>query len=141
MDGNDTLDGGGGNDFLYGGTGNDQIYMGVGFDQAFGGDDTDTLNTTLYDGDYEVNLATGLTNFAGELALDFENIVSGDGNDILTGTSGANLMDGGVGDDTIYGGGGSDTISFGTWHRLRLWRRGERLARSHLGGYRLRDQP
>ena len=83
--GNDTLNGGSGNDLLDGGAGDDMIYMGVGFDVAFGGGGIVTLNTRLYDGDYIVNLNTGLTNFAGELALGFERILSGDGNDVLTG--------------------------------------------------------
>ena len=84
-DGNDTLNGGSADDLLDGGAGDDMIYMGVEFDVAFGGGGIVTLNTRLYDGDYIVNLNTGLTNFAGELALGFERILSGDGNDVLTG--------------------------------------------------------
>ncbi|PTX57723.1 subtilisin-like proprotein convertase family protein [Litoreibacter ponti] len=40
----------------------------------------------------------------------FENIFSGDGNDVLTGSTGANEIHSGRGNDIIYGGGGADTI-------------------------------
>ncbi len=77
---------------------------------AGGGLGTDTLNTTTFNGDYVVNLATGLTNLAGESFVKFENLISGAGNDLLTGTGGANDIVGGDGDDTINGGGGNDSL-------------------------------
>ena len=43
----------------------------------------------------------------------FENVVTGDGNDSVTGTSAANSLFGGRGDDTLFGGAGADTIEAG----------------------------
>ena len=75
-----------------------------------GGAGIDTLDTTAFTGNYVVNLATGGTNFAGESFINMENLISGVGNDTLTGTAGANAIDGGAGND-IIGGGGNDTSS------------------------------
>ena len=61
-----------------------------------------------------MNLATGLTNFAGESFINMENLIAGVGNDTLTGTAGNNFIDGGAGNDSIVGGGGNDTIIGGT---------------------------
>ncbi|MDB5580911.1 MAG: Hemolysin-type calcium-binding region, partial [Bradyrhizobium sp.] len=108
-DGNDTINGGGGADTSFGGNGNDYIFAVLGTPESInGGSGVDTLDTTAFTGNYVVNLATGLTNFAGESFVNMENLISGAGNDSLTGTAGANLINGGDGDDTINGGGGSD---------------------------------
>ncbi len=42
----------------------------------------------------------------------FENIIGGAGDDILTGNNVANVIEGGAGADTLTGGGGVDTISY-----------------------------
>ncbi|NEY90346.1 calcium-binding protein, partial [Tabrizicola oligotrophica] len=108
--GNDTLNGGGGSDSSYGGDGNDYIYAVLGTPEVVvGGAGTDTLDTTAFAGNYAVNLTTGLTNFAGESFTQMENLISGIGNDTLTGTSGANAIYGGGGNDIINGAGGSDS--------------------------------
>ena len=52
-----------------------------------GGAGIDTLDTTAFGGNYVVNLATGLTNWAGESFLEMENLISGAGNDTLTGSA------------------------------------------------------
>ena len=111
--GNDTLSGGGGNDSSSGGEGDDFVYAVIGTDVADGGNGNDTLDTTAYAGDYVVNLSTGLTNFIGESYVAFENLVSGAGNDSLTGTAGVNRIVGGAGNDTIDGGTGADTMEGG----------------------------
>ncbi len=113
-DGDDTLNGAGGDDNQFGGSGDDLVFASLGLDIADGGTGTDTLDTTSYGDDYAVNLATGLTNFAGESYVNFENLIAGDGNDTLTGTTGVNRIDGGAGDDAIFGGGGSDTLTGST---------------------------
>src|SRR5437762_2021194 len=103
-DGNDTINAGGGNDTSIGGNGNDFIFAVLGVPESIdGGAGIDTLNTALFSGNYVVNLATGLTNFAGESFTNMENLTSGSGNDSLTGTGGANRIDGGAGNDTING--------------------------------------
>ena len=68
------------------------------------------MNTTSFSGNYNINLTTGLTNFAGESFTQFENLVSGSGNDTLSGTSGANVIQGGNGNDRISGLGGNDSL-------------------------------
>src|SRR6185436_7789155 len=109
-DGDDIINGGGGSDTSLGGNGNDYIFAVLGTPESIdGGAGVDTLDTTAFTGDYVVNLATGLTNFVGESFINMENLISGVGNDTLTGTTGANTINGGDGDDIINGGGGSDT--------------------------------
>jgi Ca2+-binding RTX toxin-like protein len=107
-DGADTLDGGGGSDSAFGGNGDDLVFAVIGTDIAVGGSGNDTLNTASFGGAYLVNLTTGQTNFGSESFTEFENLVSGNGNDTLIGTTGSNLLDGGGGSDTIYGGDGID---------------------------------
>jgi Ca2+-binding RTX toxin-like protein len=108
--GNDVIDGSGGNDSAYGGEGNDYIYAVIGTDIADGGTGTDTLDTTPWSGDYVVDLVTGLTNFTSESYVNFENLISGAGNDTLTGTSSGNVIRGGEGNDLIVGNGGNDSL-------------------------------
>src|SRR3954465_2501699 len=101
-DGNDTINGGGGADTSLGGNGNDYIFAVLGTPESIdGGTGHETLATTAFTGNYVVNLATGLTNFAGESFVNMENLISGAGNDSLTGTAGANLINGSAGNDTI----------------------------------------
>ncbi|SFG15766.1 Ca2+-binding protein, RTX toxin-related, partial [Roseobacter denitrificans OCh 114] len=112
-DGDDTATSSG-TDTIFGGAGNDLIFSGLGLPETLdGGNGIDTLNTTSFSGSYVVNLATGLTNFAGEVFTNFENIISGSGSDELFGTSGVNIMEGGDGNDRILGLEGSDTLRGG----------------------------
>ncbi|WP_187430122.1 hypothetical protein ROLI_041140 [Roseobacter fucihabitans] len=130
-DGNDTLRSSGASE-IFGENGNDTIFAGLGTSETLdGGTGIDTLNTTLFNGSYVVDLATGLTNFAGELFTNFENITAGNGNDQLFGFEVDNIMiggggndrilafrgndtiEGGLGDDTLNGGEGNDNISGG----------------------------
>lgn len=96
------------------GAGNDTVHSGNNANETLdGGAGIDTLNTTSFNGNYEVNLATGLTNYTGESFINFENLISGGGNDLLTGNSSNNDIDGGAGNDTLSGGGGIDTLRGG----------------------------
>jgi Ca2+-binding RTX toxin-like protein len=119
--GDDTITSGG-NDTISGGEGDDLIYAGFGTPETLdGGNGTDTLDTTSFSGTYVVDLAAGTTNFAGESFTNFENIISGAGNDTITGTAGVNILNGGGGNDTItssgndivLGGEGDDYIVAG----------------------------
>lgn len=134
--GNDTLKGGAGNDqlrgghnddSLYGGHDDDVFYGGSGNDFMHGGRGNDTVDYSEFDADLSVSLhnkrAHGLE--IGTDTLRFiDNITSGDGNDILKGSSGGNVIIGGGGDDQIRslqgddvltGGAGSDTFVFRTY--------------------------
>lgn len=99
--------------FVRGGDGNDLIYAALGADDLDGGAGIDTLNTTLWDGSYIIDLSTGLTNYPGELMLNFENVTTGIGNDFLTGTDGANRLLAGAGQDSLNGGLGNDLLDGG----------------------------
>ncbi len=102
-EGQDTLLGGAGSDFLSGGEGNDQMHGGLGDD-------------TLVYSNHSVSLDIDLSRGTSESAVDsdtfssMENIISGSGNDHLTGDAGTNYIYGGLGDDVIRGEGGDDHL-------------------------------
>src|SRR5690606_15573287 len=99
---------------IYGGAGDDTIHSGnSSLETLDGGAGIDLLDTRLFNGDYEVNLVTGLTNWVGESFTNFENIITGDGNDTVTGTAGANEISTSGGNDGVYGGSGDDTLEGG----------------------------
>ncbi len=76
---------------------------------------TDWLNLAAVAGNVVLNMATGQTfsvdstNWA-QLSGDFENAVTGDGNDTITGNDLANALHGMRGDDTIEGGEAADKL-------------------------------
>ncbi len=107
---NDTIISDGSGSF-FGQGGDDTMTGGIGaFETLDGGAGIDALITTPFSGNYSVNLTTGLTNFVGESFVNFENLVSGAGDDTLTGSSLGNRIDGGLGNDSIEGGSGADTL-------------------------------
>ncbi|ESQ90087.1 hypothetical protein ABAC460_09980 [Asticcacaulis sp. AC460] len=126
--GMDSVEGGDGNDVITssgdgtynGGIGNDTLYAGLTdfFEVMDGGDGIDTIDTTSFSGSYTLNLVTGLTDYPSESYVNFENAITGDGSDTVTGTAGNNAistggghdrLDGGAGNDTLIGGEGNDT--------------------------------
>ena len=134
--GNDTIDGGniarvidgqGGNDFLdiggtagfddvtvRGGLGDDTIVANNSANETLdGGAGTDLLDLRNFNGAYNVNMTTGVTNFAGESFVNFEDIIMGDGNDSIVGTSGANNITTRNGNDLVSALFGADTVSTG----------------------------
>jgi serralysin len=122
-DGDDTLISGGEGHY-YGNAGNDLVLAGTtaGVNEVLdGGADIDTLDTRTWNGAYVINLADGTSNF-GELFLNFENLITGNGEDTITGTDTANVIttNGGIdvvnafaGDDVVAGGAGGDTLDGG----------------------------
>jgi serralysin len=130
--GNDTIDGGSGVDTLsggdgsdnirsdgdggtyLGGAGNDVMFSGLGTETMDGGTGIDLIDHTAWGGAYVFDMATGLTNFGGELYINFENATMGAGNDNVTGNAAANVINGGAGNDTMNGGGGNDTLDGGS---------------------------
>ena len=128
--GNDTVYGGDGNDTITGGSGADSVYAGAGNDEvtialnggvnefADGGTGNDTLKLVHKDGadiffDMESGgIGDGLP--GGQTAINFENVVTGNGNDEVHGSEGANVIDASAGNDTVYGGDGNDTITGGS---------------------------
>ncbi|MEO0826789.1 MAG: M10 family metallopeptidase [Cyanobacteria bacterium J06635_15] len=106
----DKIFGNGGNDFIVAGDGNDWVDGGFGDDSMDGGPGVDTLDVRFWNAGYELNMKTGVTNFAGETAKNFENVYTGDGNDEIIGTSEANFIDAGAGNDRLEGKDGDDIL-------------------------------
>jgi Ca2+-binding RTX toxin-like protein len=111
--GNDTITSSGEGHY-FGDAGDDLIIAGLSTglvpEVLDGGADVDTLDTRLYIGGYIIDLATGVTNFAYESFINFENVIVGHGVNTVTGTGAANHMTGGTNADTFGGGGGDDTL-------------------------------
>ncbi len=122
--GADTLSGNGGDDTLFGGT------VGAGFyNQLFGGGGNDTASYVGNAGAIYADLVSGGGHVGGvfsDLLTGIENLVGGDGSDVLVGDGLANILNGGVGatDDLLFGGGGND-IFIGGGHAVasfnQLW--------------------
>jgi Ca2+-binding RTX toxin-like protein len=124
--GNDTLEGGAANDSLTGGLGDDTYLFAA--NSALG---TDTLNesaggldTLDFSGTTSTNVALNLGTTTSQvvnanlslvlgLATAFENAIGGGGNDLLTGTTAANVLTGAAGNDTLVGLAGNDTLQGG----------------------------
>jgi Ca2+-binding RTX toxin-like protein len=110
--GNDNLDGGAGADSLLGGVGNDEFNGGAGNDTMRGGEGVDLADFAAAGVDISIDLTTGKAKGEGtDLLFDIENILAGEGDDTLTGSSTANDLDGGAGTDNLNGGAGNDTLS------------------------------
>jgi Ca2+-binding RTX toxin-like protein len=124
--GDDNLYGDAGNDSLVGGAGNkDRIYPGLGNDTSSGGSGNyDTLTYQDRSDGVTARIDGGVSGAPGETdtALpDFENVVGGDGNDLVIGNAGVNVvggargndtLDGGLGADMIFGDDGNDTVTY-----------------------------
>ena len=118
--GNDTINAGEGSDFVDAGGGDDLVIV----DGTFSGDDTldggagnDTLALLPDDNRaLNVNMNTGIVGdglVGGQAFTNFENVLTGGGNDSVTGDAGANLIRTQGGNDTVRGGGGNDTVDGG----------------------------
>ena len=110
--GNDKLDGGAGADSLLGGIGNDAFNGGAGNDTMRGGDGVDLADFAAAGVDMSIDLTTGRATGDGtDILFDIENILAGEGDDKLTGSSAGNDLDGGAGIDSLNGGAGNDTLA------------------------------
>ena len=95
---------------IYANGGNDTVWAGIGNSETLdGGSGVDTLNTSFWGGDYVIDLATGVTNYADSFT-NFERLISGAGNDTLSGSAAANIIYGGIGNDLVSGVDGSDRL-------------------------------
>ncbi|MDU8930041.1 M10 family metallopeptidase C-terminal domain-containing protein [Alisedimentitalea sp. MJ-SS2] len=104
--GNDTLNGEAGNDTLRGDAGNDVLNGGSGIDTALY---VGPVNTTVNLGTTGAqNTGHGLDSLSG-----IENVITGGGDDQLTGNGAANQLTAGGGNDTLTGAGGNDTLNGG----------------------------
>lgn len=115
--GNDFIDGGHGSDRIAGGDGNDELSGGAGYDVVDGEAGVDTLY--LADGPNAVfaDLAREISHSPGQhidRIRNIENIISGDGDDILLGNSHDNWLSAGDGNDTLFGAAGDDWLDGST---------------------------
>jgi Ca2+-binding RTX toxin-like protein len=96
LDGDDTLSGGAGNDLLDGGSGSD----------------TADYSTAASGVVVRLNLGMAPTDGDGgsDTLISIENVTGSDFNDLLVGTSGANILIGGLGRDYLLGLGGNDIL-------------------------------
>lgn len=103
--GNDSLDGGAGNDSLLGGSGNDQLNGGLGFDFVLYGAQTSSLVLNLSSSAGQFIAGAGT-----DTLLSIEGVESGAGDDVLVGSSVANVLHGAAGNDRLDGAGDNDTL-------------------------------
>ena len=108
----DTLMGGTGNDTLNGQGGDDTLTGDAGADVLDGGGQTDTVRydilnsvTVTLDGS-----ANDGRSGEGDNLRDIETVITGAGNDRITGSSDDETLDGGAGADVITGGAGTDSV-------------------------------
>jgi Ca2+-binding RTX toxin-like protein len=108
-----TLAGGGGDDTLQGGSRADRLDGGDGNDTAFYGHLGAFAGVTAtLDSAGTLTLALGATDI--DTLVSIENIVGGNGNDLLAGDSAGNRLHGGGGDDRLRGGFGDDVLDGGS---------------------------
>ena len=101
---NNSITGGSGNDTLCGGAGNDLLIGGIGID---------TVDYTSSTTRVTVNLQAGTSTGEGiDILKSIENVIGGNGADVLIGSLANNVIKGGVGIDRLTGSGGSDRFIF-----------------------------
>lgn len=137
-DGDDTVIAGAGDDVIQGGTGGgDDKYVGgegadwvlypsavEGYDLIVNLDETASYTHTLANGEtltIDPERATDITTSVGEetwidsdILEGIENVLAGDGDDVVIGSDEANTLVGNLGDDVLLGGGGNDTLIGGS---------------------------
>ncbi|MDQ1195402.1 cadherin domain-containing protein [Agrobacterium sp. SORGH_AS 787] len=112
----DTLVGNAADNQLSGGAGDDVLMGLFGADVLDGGDGVDTADysASLLGVTVDLTLGTGIGgDAAGDVLRNIENVTGSALDDVLTGTSGANVLLGGDGDDTLIGLGGADMLDGG----------------------------
>ena len=122
--GDETIISNGGNQTYYGNDGNDSMVSGVGNETMYGGNGIDVIDHRAWNGNYDFNMQTGLTNFP-ELYQGFEVVYMGNGLNNVTGTSGADTVYGGSGVDNLNGAGGVDDLYGGAGNDSFLYVSGE----------------
>jgi len=117
--GNNTLNGMAGNDTLIGGLDNDffQFSYGWGQDSIVDAIGNNTIDFSNYDTSLNISLLATSGNHTNHISNSLlwdgegiQNIVKGNGNDILTGSSRDNIINAGGGNDIINAGNGNDTL-------------------------------
>lgn len=112
---NDVLNGGAHNDTMLGDSGDDRLEGGSGNDTMDGGSGTDTVVYTGA-GAVTVSLFTGTASGAwgSDTLIGIERVETGNGNDIVYGTTGSNRVDVGGGNDVVFAFDGHDVVYAGS---------------------------
>jgi hypothetical protein len=117
-DNNDTIYGRDGDDTLFGGNHNDTLIGGWGADDLIGGDGKDTADYSARNANLMLSIDGGANDGEflefDDIYTDVENVIGGDGDDLIMGDGDANELMGGEGSDAIYGFGGLDYLYGGT---------------------------
>ncbi|MEQ9326387.1 MAG: calcium-binding protein, partial [Rhodospirillales bacterium] len=109
--GDETFNGNGGDDLVFAHGGNDTITASAGNDTYYGGAGNDTIDYSFITSGITADLSSGvITGLGSDHVSSVEHVVTGDGNDILTGDSADNRLYGNNGNDTLDGGAGNDTL-------------------------------
>ncbi len=104
-----------GNDVIYGGAGNEYIEGGLGADSIYGGEGNDTImsSTYLY-GEIPAGTPTVTDYYSKFLADGSANVIdSGNGDDRIWGSNGADTINAGAGNDKVYAFGEGSVIDLG----------------------------
>jgi len=104
------LSGGGGDDFLQGMTGADTLDGGAGTDTVVYSEKGASVELALEEGIDTIAIIGGQ---AEDIVRNIENIIGGNGADVLSGDAGANRIEGRGGNDIIAGRGGQDELDGG----------------------------
>ena len=128
--GNDELFGGQGDDTLYGGAGDDVFYtpFGTDHDTIYGGAGSDTIDFLWLNKDIDIDLSEGKAAIDGTdvaTMTSIENIFTGGGDDVITGSQQDNAIFGGAGDDWIRGKAGADTLTGSRGADTFYWQHGD----------------
>ncbi len=113
---NNSITGGKGDDWLGGYSGNDTLSGGLGADHHNGGGGSDWVSYADADSAVQVfmdNASANTGEAVGDSYWDVENLLGGNGNDTLGGSTWSNSITGGNGDDWLGGYSGDDTLSGG----------------------------
>ncbi len=146
-DGNDTFFMSGGNDLGIGGAGNDRIFGAAGNDTIDGGAGNDIMDggagidTVRYFGSGPITLNLGAwsaqnTGQGSDTVRNFENAITGAGNDVVFGNAANNTITLAAGDDRAYGNNGNDVLVGGDGMDMLFGGNGN----DELRGGNLRDQ-
>jgi Ca2+-binding RTX toxin-like protein len=109
--GNDTITSTGDIGTYDGGADDDLMIAGLGDETMIGGTGIDTIDLRSWNGPYTFDMSTGVVvQWPNESFTEFENVLMGNGNNIVEGTVVANMMIGGTSTDTFRGYAGNDTL-------------------------------
>ena len=114
LDGDSIIHSGAGDDTVHGSTGDDLIDGGAGFDTLdYSGLDSWLDNNVTINLEKHFSHIDYLVNDDDQRVFNIENVITGSGNDVITGNDSANILIANAGNDTLTGGAGNDSLDGG----------------------------